>query len=656
MLYGLVLDSARDGIIFQYGANVWKRVVHELKLPADTFDLFTHYNDELLLNISECLVDILRVGTRDTYLHFFGQDFFRYFAKLGYDKVFRVAGRTLRDFLFVIDQLHDSSRFTFPHMRHPLFHVTEEDHTGVTLEYKSIRRGFTHYAMGSLTGIAKRFFNEDGMRLYIRDDLSTNEYTHVVLWLQFDNRSHKPENLINSCSLPHVTGTTFFKVFPFSILMDSCLIIRHLGDNVKKVFPTDTILMGRPLNEVFQLIRPDIHVEWDKILSYGRHIVFLMDNRLPLRVGPTGKIRLKGQMKYIQNKNMLWFLCHPVLESADDMISAGLHLTDLNLFDSTSDLLITGIHQEHQLEATIFKQHLWTKKLPTVQKKLNVCHNKNQRLLYSTMPKHIVHLLQSGVRANSICECQPLVTILFVYCLDIKTISDHLNAADAITCLNKTIVLFDTIADKYDVFKVEIKADASYMLVAGIHDQSHMIVEEQQRNLLSTKLTDESLEVDDEEKDEIEEMHNKNPNGLNSTEIIAALSLEFVRTSEHFYNPISKKPFHLKFGFHSGMAIGGIVGSRNYQYCLFGDTVGIASQVTTTGEIGRIHMTHTAYSHLIEENRYTVEHRGQINIKGKGLTDTYWLTGLNEKSSKVSINSDSTTLKCPFSSPDLTFR
>ena len=43
------------------------------------------------------------------------------------------------------------------------------------------------------------------------------------------------------------------------------------------------------------------------------------------------------------------------LGSADDMISAGLHLTDLNLFDSTSDLLITGIHQEHQLEATIFK-------------------------------------------------------------------------------------------------------------------------------------------------------------------------------------------------------------------------------------------------------------------------------------------------------------
>jgi hypothetical protein len=112
--------------------------------------------------------------------------------------------------------------------------------------------------------------------------------------------------------------------------MDSSLRIRHMGDNIRKLFSIDTYLIGQSLNEVFRLIRPDIHVEWDKvfqnfpffhhlpllssskILSYGRHIVFLMENRLPLRVGSSGKIRLKGQMKYIQNKNMVWFLCHPV--------------------------------------------------------------------------------------------------------------------------------------------------------------------------------------------------------------------------------------------------------------------------------------------------------------------------------------------------------
>jgi len=59
--------------------------------------------------------------------------------------------------------------------------------------------------------------------------------------------------------------------------------------------------------------------------------------------------------------------------------------------------------------------------------------------------------------------------------MDLKTLTDYIDAAHAITCLNKAIVLFDTVADKFDVFKVEIKADASYMVVAGIHGQSYML-------------------------------------------------------------------------------------------------------------------------------------------------------------------------------------
>ena len=43
------------------------------------------------------------------------------------------------------------------------------------------------------------------------------------------------------------------------------------------------------------------------------------------------------------------------LGSTDDLISAGLHLTDLNLFDGTSELLITGIHQEREIEDAIAK-------------------------------------------------------------------------------------------------------------------------------------------------------------------------------------------------------------------------------------------------------------------------------------------------------------
>jgi hypothetical protein len=40
----------------------------------------------------------------------------------------------------------------------------------------------------------------------------------------------------------------------------------------------------------------------------------------------------------------------------------------------------------------------------------------------------------------------------------------------------------------------------------------------------------------------------KNPLGLNPTEIIAYLSFELLRASEHLINPMTRKPFGIKIG------------------------------------------------------------------------------------------------------------
>jgi guanylate cyclase len=89
-----------------------------------------------IIFISIGMAEILNDGTRNTYLEFFGANFIHYFYRYGFDKILRVAGRTFSDFLYAIDQLHDSNRFTFPQMQHPLFHVTKENEKEVTLVYK----------------------------------------------------------------------------------------------------------------------------------------------------------------------------------------------------------------------------------------------------------------------------------------------------------------------------------------------------------------------------------------------------------------------------------------------------------------------------------------------------------------------------------------
>lgn len=58
--------------------------------------------------------------------------------------------------------------------------------------------------------------------------------------------------------------------------------------------------------------------------------------------------------------------------------------------------------------------------------------------------------------------------------MDFKTLNVHLDPAHIIKCLNEIISAFDKIDDNYDVFKIETKADASYMVVAGLQDRSHL--------------------------------------------------------------------------------------------------------------------------------------------------------------------------------------
>ena len=55
------------------------------------------------------------------------------------------------------------------------------------------------------------------------------------------------------------------QVFPFAILLDPQMRIYHMGHSIKNIFPPDTALIGRYLDDAFRLVRPDILVEWNRV-------------------------------------------------------------------------------------------------------------------------------------------------------------------------------------------------------------------------------------------------------------------------------------------------------------------------------------------------------------------------------------------------------
>nr|CAH8838712.1 unnamed protein product [Trichobilharzia regenti] len=210
---------------------------------------------------------------------------------------------------------------------------------------------------------------------------------------------------------------------------------------------------------------------------------------------------------------------------------------------------------------------------------------KTELLIARMLPPVVAETLMSG---KAVCpEAFDEVTIYFSDIVGFTTISALSTPFQVVDLLNDLYTMFDATIDYYDVYKVETIGDA-YMVVSGLPVR----------------------------------------NGRLHAGEIATMALDLLSQCGTFViRHMPDVPLRLRIGLHSGSCVAGVVGLTMPRYCLFGDTVNTASRMESTGSAFRIHVSPTTKSILDILGGYHLQLRGKVELKGKGLVDSFWLIG-----------------------------
>ena len=91
------------------------------------------------------------------------------------------------------------------------------------------------------------------------------------------------------------------------------------------------------------------------------------------------------------------------------------------------------------------------------------------------------------------------------------------------------------------------------------------------------------------------------------------------------YSEEKRMKLELRIGLNSGPVVAGVIGVTKFIYDLWGDTVNLASRMESTGVPGQIQVTRSVYEQL--KDRFELESRGIVQVKGKGEMETWLLQG-----------------------------
>jgi class 3 adenylate cyclase/Tfp pilus assembly protein PilF len=218
---------------------------------------------------------------------------------------------------------------------------------------------------------------------------------------------------------------------------------------------------------------------------------------------------------------------------------------------------------------------------------------KERALLYGALPKSVADRMIRGEKITG--DHYDSASVIFLDIVGFTTISDRIPPGHVVHLLSQIFSTLDEVCKGHCVTKIKTIGD-SYMAVAGVpeaHDDHALRAAQCALDMLAA---------------------------LNTLEI--TMPPELGDTS--WVKNVGE--IQVRIGIHCGPVTAGVIGTERLQYDVWGDTVNVASRMESTSEPGRIQVSE-AFANALGCG---VIPRGDVEIKGKGSMNTYWLITATE--------------------------
>jgi class 3 adenylate cyclase len=213
-------------------------------------------------------------------------------------------------------------------------------------------------------------------------------------------------------------------------------------------------------------------------------------------------------------------------------------------------------------------------------------HARSERLLTNVLPVPVAERLKAG--EEPIADDVPAASVLFADIVDFTPYAARLPAGEVVRLLDGVFSTLDDLADEHGLEKVKTIGDA-YMVAAGVPTPR--------------------------------------PDHAHALAAFALAARDRFATQQGLWPALQ-----LRIGIASGPVVAGVIGHRRFLYDLWGDTVNTASRMESHGLPGRIQIDDQTRRLLGDD--FQVADRGMLDVKGKGLVHTWFLTDARRRSNQ----------------------